>query len=302
VTGSTTGGLTVYDDPAALSAVTRALRRTGRPVVLVPTMGALHAGHRALIRAARATPGASTVVSIFVNPLQFGPREDLDRYPRRWDADLAICRAEGVELVFAPGVDAMYPAGCDTTVVPGPLGAELEGASRPGHFAGVLTVVAKLFGIVGPDRAFFGEKDYQQLVLVQRMARDLRLGVQVVGVPTVREPDGLALSTRNIYLDAEARVVAVALSAALTAGSQAGVRGPDAVLTAASEVLAAQPAVAVDYLALRDPWFGPPAARGAARLLMAARVGTTRLIDNVGLHLGATGDPAAHNSTRRGGP
>ncbi|MGH8917270.1 MAG: pantoate--beta-alanine ligase, partial [Actinomycetes bacterium] len=244
-------GLTVHDDPTALSAVIRGLRRSGRPVVLVPTMGALHAGHRELIRAARATPNACTVVSIFVNPLQFGPQEDLDRYPRRVDADFAMCRAEGVELVFAPGIEAMYPAGCDTTVVPGPLGAELEGASRPGHFIGVLTVVAKLFGIVGPDRAFFGEKDYQQLVLIQRMAQDLRLGVQVVGVPTVREPEGLALSTRNNYLNDGARAVAVTLSAALAAGLRAGVHGPDAVLAAAGTVLAAQPAVAVDYLVLR---------------------------------------------------
>lgn len=303
--GLAVGALTVHDDPAALSAVTRALRQTGRPVVLIPTMGALHAGHRALIRAARATPDASTVVSIFVNPLQFGPHEDLDRYPRSFDADLAVCREEGVELVFAPGVDAMYPAGSDTTVVPGPLGTELEGASRPRLFPGVLTVVATLFGIVGPDRAFFGEKDYQQLVLIQRMARDLRLGVQVVGVPTVREPDGLALSTRNTYLDAEARAAAVALSAALAAGSQAGVHGGAAVLAAASEVLAARPAVAVDYLALRDPQLGPAPQQGVARLLVAARVGTTRLVDNVGLHLGATAGvaaAAAPDSTRRGGP
>ncbi|MGH3899693.1 MAG: pantoate--beta-alanine ligase [Pseudonocardiaceae bacterium] len=302
VTGFAPAGLTVHVDPAALPGVTRAIRRTGRPVVLVPTMGALHGGHRELIRAARAIPGASTVVSIFVNPLQFGPQEDLDRYPRRLDTDLAMCREEGVELVFAPEVDTMYPAGSDTTVVPGPLGAELEGASRPGHFAGVLTVVAKLFGIVGPDRAFFGEKDYQQLVLVQRMAADLRLGVQVVGVPTVREPDGLALSTRNNYLDAEARAAAVALSAALAAGSRAGVHGPDAVLAAAGEVLAAQPAVVVDYLALRDPRLGPVPAQGVARLLVAARVGTTRLIDNVGLQLGAVEDVAAQKSNRRGGP
>ena len=295
-------GLAVHDDPAALSAVTRALRRSGRPVVLVPTMGVLHAGHRELIRAAQATQGASTVVSIFLNPLQFGPQEDLDRYPRSFDADLAMCREEGVELVFAPGVDAMYPAGSDTTVVPGPLGAELEGASRPGHFAGVLTVVAKLFGIVGPDQAFFGAKDYQQLVLVARMARDLRLGVQVVEVPTVRAPDGLALSTRNTYLDAEARAAAVALSAALTAGAQAGLDGSDAVLAAADAVLAAQPAVAVDYLTLRDPGLGPAPVQGMARLLVAARVGTTRLIDNVGLHLGVTAGVAAPDSTRRGGP
>lgn len=294
--------LTVHDDPTALSAVTRALRRIGRPVVLVPTMGALHAGHRALIRAARAIPDASTVVSIFVNPLQFGPHEDLDRYPRRWDADLAMCREEGVELVFAPGVDAMYPAGSDTTVVPGPLGAELEGASRPGHFAGVLTAVAKLLGIVGPNRVFFGEKDYQQLVLIQRMVQDLRLGVQVVGVPTVRDADGLALSSRNVYLDAAQRAAAVALWTALAAGSQAGVHGPDAVLAAAGEVLAGQPAVAVDYLVLRDPQLGPAPRQGAARLLVAARVGTTRLIDNVGLQLGVTAGVAAPDSTRRGGP
>ena len=295
MTGLAPSGLTVHDDPAALSAVTRALRRSGRPVVLVPTMGALHAGHRALIRAARATPDVSTVVSIFVNPLQFGPHEDLDSYPGSFDADLAMCHEEGVELVFAPRVDAMYPAGSDTTVVPGPLGAELEGASRPGHFAGVLTAVAKLFGIVGPDCAFFGEKDYQQLVLVQRMVHDLRLGVQVVGVPTARDADGLALSSRNVYLNADQRVAAVALSAALATGSQAGVHGRDA-------VLAAQPAVAVDYLALRDPQLGPAPQQGAARLLVAARVGTTRLIDNVGLQIGVTAAVAAPDSTRRGGP
>ena len=298
MTGSATGGLTVHDDPAALSAVTRTLRRTGRGLVLVPTMGALHAGHRALIQAARATPGASAVVSIFVNPLQFGPQEDLDSYPRPFDADLAMCRQEGVALVFAPSVAAMFPPGSDTTVAPGALGAELEGASRPGHFTGVLTVVAKLFGIVRPDRAFFGEKDYQQLVLIQRMVQDLRLGVQVVGVPTVREADGLALSSRNIHLDAQARAAAVTLSAALTAGSHASVHGRDAVLTAARQVLAAQPAVALDYLALRGPGLGPAPPRGPSRLLVAATVGTTRLIDNISLDLGV----AAHNSTRRGGP
>jgi pantoate--beta-alanine ligase len=298
VTGSATGGLSVHDDPAALSAVTRTLRRTGRELVLVPTMGALHAGHRALIRAAQATPGASTVVSIFLNPLQFGPHEDLDSYPRTFDADLAMCRQEGVTLVFAPSVAAMFPPGSDTTVAPGALGAELEGASRPGHFTGVLTVVAKLFGIVRPDRAFFGEKDYQQLVLIQRMVQDLRLGVQVVGVPTVREADGLALSSRNVHLDAQARAAAVTLSAALTAGSHASVHGRDAVLTAARQVLAAQPAVALDYLALRGPGLGPAPPRGPARLLVAATVGTTRLIDNVSLDLGV----AAHNSSRRGGP
>jgi pantoate--beta-alanine ligase len=286
VTGVRQGELTVHHDPAALSAVTRTLRRTGRPVALVPTMGALHAGHRALIRAAQATPDASTVVSIFLNPLQFTSRWDFDRYPRQLDADLAMCRQEGVQLVFAPSAEVMSPPGSDTTVVPGALGSELEGASRPGHFGAVLTVVAKLFGIVGPDRAFVGEKDYQQLVLVQRMVADLRMGVRVIGVPTVRDADGLALSSRNVHLDEAARAAAAALSAALNAGAQAGVHGPDAVLAAASTVLTGQPAVALDYLALRDPQLGPAPPRGPARLLLAATVGTTRLIDNVGLHLG----------------
>ena len=300
------GALTVHDDPAVLSTVTCGLRQAGHRVVLVPTMGALHAGHRALIRAARATPGARTEVSIFVNPLQFGPQEDLNRYPRQLDADLAVCRDEGVELAFAPSTETMYPSGSEhpgpdhlgvgTTVVPGVLGQELEGASRPGHFAGVLTVVAKLFGIVHPDQAIFGEKDYQQLVLVRRMVADLRMGVQVVGVPTVREADGLAVSSRNVYLDPGQRAAAVALSAALAAGSHAGPHGHGAVLSAAMEVLRAQPGAALDYLELRDPQLRPAPRCGPARLLLAATVGTTRLIDNVGLHLGVAPD-----SNGRGG-
>lgn len=293
------GELTLHQDPAALSAATRRLRSAGHPVVLVPTMGALHAGHRALIRAAQAVPGARTVVSIYLNPLQFGSRHDLDRYPRSFDADLALCCEEGVELVFAPSLAAMSPPGgdttWDTTVTPGLLGAQLEGASRAGHFAAVLTVVAKLFGIVAPDRALFGEKDYQQLVLVQRMVADLRMDVQVLGIPTVREADGLALSSRNVHLDAEARSAAVALSAALSAGAQAAALGHDAVLAAAGEVLARQPAVELDYLALRDPQLGPAPRQGPARLLLAATIGTTRLIDNVGLRLGA-------DSNGRGAP
>lgn len=293
MSGFTAGATSVHTDPAALSRVSRALRRSGRPVVLVPTMGALHAGHRELIRAARRSPGAVTVVSIFVNPLQFGPQEDLDRYPRRFDADLEMCRAEGVELVFAPEAEAIYPPGSGTTVQAGALGAELEGASRPGHFTGVLTVVATLFGIVGPDRAFFGEKDYQQLVLIHRMARDLHLGVEVVGVPTVREADGLALSSRNAYLDAGQRAAAVTLSAALAAGSHAGPRGPEAVLHAAGQVLRAEPALTLDYLVLRSRGLGPAPSCGAARLLVATTVGSTRLIDNAGVQLGAPGSAHA---------
>ncbi len=290
MTGFAPGELTVHEEPAELGRVTRALRATGRPVVLVATMGALHAGHRELIRTARRTSGAVTVVSIFVNPLQFGAGEDLDRYPRQLEADLEQCRAEGVELVLTPGPEAMYPPGADTTVHAGPLGDELEGASRPGHFDGVLTVVAKLFGIIHPDRALFGEKDYQQLVLIHRMARDLFLDVEVVGVPTVRSSDGLAMSSRNAYLDPEQRRAAVALSAALVAGSYAGERGPEAVLAAAREVLDVEPGLVIDYLTLRGRDLGPAPEAGEGRLLAAARAGTTRLIDNVGV---ALGPPAA---------
>ena len=180
----------------------------------------------------------------------------------------------------------MYPAVAQVTVHPGPLGDELEGAARPGHFAGVLTVVAKLFNIVRPDFALFGDKDFQQLVLVKRMARDLNLEVAVVGVPTVREYDGLALSSRNVYLESDQRAAAVALSAALTAGAHVSAQGGDAVLAAAREVLASEPRVAVDYLELRGVDLGPPPADGDARLLVAAKVGTTRLIDNVPVLLG----------------
>jgi pantoate--beta-alanine ligase len=255
-------------------------------VALIPTMGALHEGHRELIRHARRAPGAVvTAVSIFVNPLQFGPSEDLDRYPRPLDEDLDVCRAEGVELVFLPAVGDMYPEGADTAITPGALGDELEGAVRPGHFAGVLTVVAKLFHIVAPDLAFFGEKDYQQLTLVKKMVRDLNFPLAVVGVPTVREPDGLALSSRNAYLDAADRTRAAALQRALVAGAGVSATGPDAVLTAARDVLAAEPALAVDYLELRDPDLGPTPQSGPARLLVAARIGGTRLIDNVPVRL-----------------
>jgi pantoate--beta-alanine ligase len=189
------------------------------PVALVPTMGALHEGHRALVRAARER-AATVVVSVFVNPTQFGPGEDFDRYPRTWDADLAALAEEGADVVFHPPVDEVYPpVAVGVTVDPGPLGSVLEGAVRPGHFAGVLTVVAKLFGLVRPDLALFGEKDYQQFTLIRAMARELALGVEVVGVPTVREDDGLALSSRNRYLAPEQRSAAVTISAALRARS-----------------------------------------------------------------------------------
>ncbi len=284
--GFVPGQLTVHHDPRALHVVTRALKGAGRRVALVPTMGALHEGHRELIRHARRAPGATvTAVSIFVNPLQFAAGEDLDRYPRPLEADLEVLRAEGVELAFTPGVDTMYPEGAQTRVHPGPLGDELEGAVRPGHFTGVLTVVAKLFGIVAPDLAFFGEKDYQQLVLVERMARDLDLPLSVVGVPTVREPDGLALSSRNAYLSPADRERAVVLHRALVAGAGVSARGPRAVLDAARAVLAQEAAVEVDYLELRDTDLRPDPDAGRARLLVAARLGTTRLIDNTAVQL-----------------
>jgi pantoate--beta-alanine ligase len=272
---------------AESAAEVAALRaRLPAPVVLVPTMGALHEGHRTLVRAARQR-GGSVVVSVFVNPTQFGPGEDFDRYPRTWDADLSALAEEGADAVFHPPVEEVYPPGSlGVTVQPGPLGSVLEGAVRPGHFAGVLTVVAKLFGLVRPDVAVFGEKDYQQLTLIRAMSRELALGVEVVGVPTVREDDGMALSSRNRYLTPGQRATAAALSRALRSGADAGPRGGEAVLAAAGEVLGTAPELALDYLELTDPDLGPAPAAGPARLLVAARAGTTRLIDNVPVTLG----------------
>jgi len=266
----------------------RALTAGGR-VGFVPTMGALHGGHAALVRRARAEVEGPVVVSIFVNPLQFAPGEDLDRYPRTLSADLEICAAAGADVVFAPAVGEVYPGGDPmVTLDPGPLGGVLEGVTRPTHFRGVLTVVAKLFGLVRPDLAVFGQKDYQQLVLIRRMAADLCLGVEVLGAETVREPDGLALSSRNAYLAAADRVAATALSRSLFAAEKAAADGAAAALAAAHAVLAEEPAVAVDYLALTDPELGPAPLAGPARLLVAARVGTTRLIDNLAIELAQT--------------
>jgi pantoate--beta-alanine ligase len=252
-------------------------------LALVPTMGALHDGHAELIRLA-GTLADAVAVSIFVNPLQFGPAEDLDRYPRTPERDLELLDRLGVGLVFAPGIAEIYPDGRPAvTVDPGPLGALLEGASRPGHFAGVLTVVTKLLGLVRPDVAVFGEKDYQQLALIRRTVADLELGVRIVGGPTVRDPDGLALSSRNRYLSVEQRQRALALPRALRAGADEGPNGAGAVLKAATEALRG---IDVDYLALRGVDLGPAPAAGPGRLLAAARIGTTRLIDNVPLTLG----------------
>lgn len=285
------GQLNVYPTPQSLADVTRALRHTGRRVMFVPTMGALHDGHLALVRAAKRVPGAVVVVSIFVNPLQFGANEDLDAYPRTLDSDLELLRGEGVEVVFAPTASAMYPDGQRTTVHPGPLGAELEGAVRPTHFAGMLTVVLKLLQIVRPDRAFFGEKDYQQLVLIRQMVADLNVDVRIVGVPTVRESDGLAMSSRNRYLNPEEREQACALSSALLAGMYAASGGVEPALDAARAVLDEVPAIEVDYLEVRGPQLEPPPEYGPARMLIAARLGGTRLLDNIAIDLSTNAAP-----------
>ncbi|EWM67116.1 MULTISPECIES: pantoate--beta-alanine ligase [Micromonospora] len=255
-------------------------------VGVVMTMGALHAGHEMLLRAARERAD-HVIVTIFVNPLQFGPNEDFDRYPRTLDTDLEICRRVGVDAVFAPPVAEMYPEGQPTVRLnPGPLGEDLEGLSRPGFFHGVLTVVMKLLQLTQPDLAFFGEKDYQQLTLVRRMVRDLDVPTEIVGVPTVREPDGLALSSRNRYLSAAEREAALSLSVALRAGAAAAERGEDAgaVLAAAHRAFD-NPAARLDYLVLTDTELEPGPVTGPARLLIAAWVGATRLIDNTAIHL-----------------
>jgi pantoate--beta-alanine ligase len=282
-----TAPLLVHDRPGLAEARGRL---TGR-VAVVMTMGALHEGHAVLVREARRQADA-VVVTIFLNPLQFAPGEDLDRYPKTLAADLRICEREGVDLVFAPTPDVVYPGGePDVRVAAGPLGDRLEGEHRPGHFDGVLTVVAKLLHLTRPEVAFFGEKDAQQLQLIRAMVRDLDFPVEVVGVPTVREVGGLAMSSRNTYLSERDRAAALSLNQALVAGAAAAPGGRAAVLAAARAVVEAQPALGVDYLALvdEDTWSdaGPTTSRG--RLLVAARVGTTRLIDNVPVVFAATG-------------
>jgi pantoate--beta-alanine ligase len=260
---------------------------------VVMTMGALHDGHAQLIRAAREY-AEQVVVTIFVNPLQFGPNEDLDRYPRTLDADLELCRQQGADIVFAPTPGVVYPGGDPLVRVdPGPLGDRLEGASRPGHFAGMLTVVLKLLHLTAPQLAFFGEKDFQQLVLIRRMVRDLDLPVQIVGVPTVRESDGLARSSRNRYLDPAQRTAALALSRALRAGKVAASGGRAAVLAAVERELTADPLVVPDRIDLVDPETLEDAVAGPARLLLAARLGATRLIDNATVLLAPNSSPDA---------
>jgi pantoate--beta-alanine ligase len=289
----TTPGLEVVWTRAELAALRAGWSGT---VAVVMTMGALHDGHAALLRAA-VREADHVIVTIFVNPLQFGPTEDFDRYPRTIDDDLEICRQAGVSAVFAPSRAEIYPDGEPMVRLdPGPLGGILEGASRPGFFHGVLTVVLKLLQITRPDLAFFGEKDYQQLTLVRRMVRDLDFPVRIVGVPTVREPDGLARSSRNRYLSTSQRQVASVLSVALRAGTAVAAEGgtADDVLAAARAAFDQGTAggAELDYLALTDPQLGPPTA-GAGRLLIAARVGGTRLIDNTPVELAGARPPGA---------
>jgi pantoate--beta-alanine ligase len=259
-------------------------RCEGRTIGFVPTMGALHHGHGSLMRAARAACDR-VVVSLFVNPTQFGPNEDYQRYPRMFEADRALCEREGVDALFAPTVAEMYPPGGETIVDVGPLGGVLCGAARPGHFRGVATVVAKLFAIVAPHRAYFGQKDYQQTVVIRRLVDDLRLGVEVVVCPTVREPDGLAASSRNAYLSPQEREKALRVPAALAEARRliaAGERSGGKIRDALGVFLSGDSRVRVDYVALVHPETLQPVDRLAGRVVVALAVwvGATRLIDN----------------------
>ncbi len=262
-----------------------ALLESARPVGLVPTMGWLHEGHRSLMRRAREET-ATVVVTIFVNPRQFNDASDYQRYPRDPEADLAICEAEGVDLVWLPDVEEVYPPGFQTTVHVGAVAEPLEGASRPGHFDGVATVVAILFALVGAERAYFGQKDAQQVMVVRRMAADLALPTRVIPCPTVREPDGLALSSRNVHLSPEERRAAPVLSRALSAAQdawRAGEREGDVLRGIMEEVLAMEPLAQVEYVSCADALTLAELDRvdGPALLSMAVYLGATRLIDNV---------------------
>ena len=274
----------VFRDPAAMRAKAEDLRRDGRKIAVVPTMGALHEGHLALVRHARARADV-VILTIFVNPTQFGPKEDLSRYPRDEDGDLAKARPAGIDLAFCPAAEAMYPPGAQTFIEVRELQKPLCGASRPGHFAGVATIVTKLFHLTRPHLAVFGEKDYQQLAIIRRMVRDLDFGIEVEGVPIVREPDGLALSSRNAYLSAEQRVAALSLSrglAAAEAAFKAGERDAAKLVATARAPIENEPLARIDYVELRDADELSTIERAdqKAVLAMAAFVGTTRLIDN----------------------
>jgi len=283
--GST--ALNELTSPAQLREWTRSHREAGRRIALVPTMGYLHEGHLRLVDESRRKADA-VILSIFVNPLQFGPTEDLARYPRDLPRDRAMAAARGVDALFLPTAETMYPAGSEVRVVPGPTAERWEGAARPGHFTGVLTVVAKLFHLVEPDLACFGRKDIQQLTLIKRMVRDLDWRIEIVDVPTVREPDGLALSSRNAYLQGPDRRSALALSRALGGAHQAfcqGERKAVALEQRMRTALEENPEVAVEYIEIVEPTSLTPvtAVDGRTIVAIAARVGGTRLIDNITL-------------------
>jgi len=274
----------IFRDPRAMRAKAEDLRRDGHRIAVVPTMGALHDGHLALVRAARGKADV-VILTIFVNPTQFGPNEDLAKYPRDEAGDLAKARAAGIDLAFCPEVAAMYPPGSQTFVEVRGLQQPLCGASRPGHFAGVATIVAKLFHITQPHLAVFGEKDYQQLAILRRMTRDLDFDIEIASVPIVREADGVALSSRNAYLSADQRVTARALSAGLAAAERAhgaGERGAAALVAAARAPIEAAAGARIDYVELRDAveLTAIETVERPAVLAMAVFVGSTRLIDN----------------------
>ncbi|MGZ8391368.1 MAG: pantoate--beta-alanine ligase [Gemmatimonadales bacterium] len=270
-----------------LKSWSRAQRSAGRRIGFVPTMGYLHEGHLRLVDEAKRRADV-VILSIFVNPLQFGPTEDLARYPRDLPRDRALASARGVDAIFVPTKASMYPTGSEVRLAPGPVADRWEGAARPGHFAGVLTVVAKLFNLVEPDVACFGQKDIQQLTLIRRMVQDLDWPVDIVAVPTVREPDGLALSSRNAYLGTEDRKRAVVLSRALQAAHQAwrdGETRAAALQARMRQELGREPAVMVEYISIADPETLAPlemADQGTV-VALAARIGGTRLIDNIKL-------------------
>lgn len=283
----TRGKLHVHSGPDDLGKVTRALRAVGNKIAFVPTMGALHEGHRQLMRTARRLPNTVLTVSIFVNPLQFDRSADFDAYPRPIDGDVEQCRAVGVDAVYAPTARTMYPAGFETHVEPGSLADVMEGAARPGHFRGVTTVVSKLFGAVRPDVAVFGEKDFQQLAVIRRMTCDLDLGIDIVGAPIVREADGLAMSSRNVRLDPVQRAAATCVPRALAAAADAVAAGADvtAAVAAARQVVAAEPRARLEYVEVFDPLSLCPVTdlafvAGRPRIAIAVFFGDVRLIDN----------------------
>lgn len=275
----------IIRSPSGVTAWSEGLRREGVRIGLVPTMGALHDGHRALIRAARLRCDA-LVVSIFVNPTQFGPHEDLTKYPRPISHDRALCKKEGVDVCFEPNVTAMYPEGFQTTVNLPAIAHRWEGEVRPHHFSGVAIVVSKLFGMVRPQIALFGQKDFQQSVLVHQLVKDLNLGVKIIVRPTVREGDGLAMSSRNVYLSPDDRIRAVTLYRSLQEGAEAiqkGVADAKSVRAVMRQVIKAEPALRIDYLAVCDPYTLEPLSTVNSRvvLLGAVRMGPVRLIDNL---------------------